>query len=60
MVVKTRASEAAESVDQVAHESSQYLQGKIPRSDYALGHPIHPSTVHWPIAVSSNLLVSCL
>jgi hypothetical protein len=41
--------------DQAAHKTSQGLQGKIPiegKEDEGLGHPIHPATVHWPIAVS--------
>ncbi|KAK4685081.1 hypothetical protein P7C73_g5072, partial [Tremellales sp. Uapishka_1] len=44
---------AAKAADQVAHPASQLMQGKIPgdnADDKALGHPIHPSTVHWPIA----------
>ena len=43
-------------VDQPLHEGSQLLQGKIPVEGYedkSLGHPIHPATVHWPIAVSA-------
>jgi hypothetical protein len=42
-------------VDQPLHEGSQLLQGKVPvagHEDKSLGHPIHPATVHWPIAVS--------
>jgi hypothetical protein len=43
----------AASVDGPAHEGSQLLQGKVPSDDSkSLGHPIHPATVHWPIAVS--------
>jgi hypothetical protein len=39
--------------DGPAHEGSQLLQGKVPSDDSkSLGHPIHPATVHWPIAVS--------
>ncbi|ORY28147.1 hypothetical protein BCR39DRAFT_559641 [Naematelia encephala] len=63
----TRAAEAAE---QAAHQTSQVLQGRIPNQtpDKALGHPIHPSTVHWPIAflsasfgiVSLNLVPSAI
>ena len=47
---------ADRSVEQVVHQSSELLQGKIPNSDTALGHPIHPSTVHWPIAVSDSYI----
>jgi len=40
--------------DGPAHEGSQLLQGKVPSDDSkSLGHPIHPATVHWPIAVST-------
>ncbi len=52
MTPQTRASEAAKSAEQVIHKASKLTQGQIPDSDLALGHPIHPSTVHWPIAVS--------
>jgi hypothetical protein len=39
--------------DGPAHEGSQLLQGKVPSDDSkSMGHPIHPATVHWPIAVS--------
>jgi len=42
--------------DGPAHEGSQLLQGKVPSDDSkSLGHPIHPATVHWPIAVSPHL-----
>jgi hypothetical protein len=43
----------AASVDGPVHEGSQLLQGKVPSDDSkSMGHPIHPATVHWPIAVS--------
>jgi len=46
----------AAKVDEPVHEGSQLLQGKIPSDDSkSLGHPIHPATVHWPIAVSPRL-----
>lgn len=38
--------------EDIVHKSSTLLQGQIPDSDVAMGHPIHPSTVHFPIAVS--------
>jgi hypothetical protein len=39
--------------DGPVHEGSQLLQGKVPSDDSkSMGHPIHPATVHWPIAVS--------
>ncbi|WWC58884.1 uncharacterized protein I303_101429 [Kwoniella dejecticola CBS 10117] len=55
MPVSTRSSDAtvAQKAEEVAHESSQLLQGQVPISgyeDYSAGHPIHPATVHWPIA----------
>ncbi|WRT64421.1 uncharacterized protein IL334_001353 [Kwoniella shivajii] len=50
MPVSTRSSDAASKAEEVAHESSQLLQGQVPNSELAMGHPIHPATVHWPIA----------
>ena len=42
--------------DGPVHEGSQLLQGKVPSDDSkSMGHPIHPATVHWPIAVSPHL-----
>lgn len=45
---------AAEKADQVAHGAAQILEGQVPNDnpDDAMGHPLHPDTVHWPIAVS--------
>lgn len=51
-----KAASVAAKADPPAHEASQLLQGKIPSDDSkSLGHPIHPATVHWPIAVSPPL-----
>ncbi|WWD09700.1 hypothetical protein V865_007828 [Kwoniella europaea PYCC6329] len=50
MPVSTR-STASGKAEEVAHESSQILQGQVPgHDDLSAGHPIHPATVHWPIA----------
>jgi hypothetical protein len=49
-----KAANLAAKADGPAHTGSQLLQGKIPSDDSkSMGHPIHPATVHWPIAVSS-------
>lgn len=51
----------AAKADKPAHEGSQLLQGKIPSDDSKnLGHPIHPATVHWPIAVSFLMFILTL
>lgn len=50
---QSKAHSVAQTADKVAHKASEALQGKIPDSEIAMGHPIHPSTVHWPIAVSA-------
>jgi hypothetical protein len=59
---KANSSPAIRTAEDVVHKSSTLLQGQIPDSDIAMGHPIHPSTVHFPIAVrclcSSDLLLA--
>lgn len=56
---KSKASEMAARVEEPVHQAHQLLQGQMPNNpDKALGHPIHPSTVHWPIAVSASPLPS--
>ncbi|WWC66123.1 uncharacterized protein I206_100023 [Kwoniella pini CBS 10737] len=51
MPVSTRSSDAVQKVEEVVHESSQLLQGQVPgHEELSAGHPIHPATVHWPIA----------
>ena len=38
--------------EEVVHKSMLPLTGQIPIDSVDdLGHPIHPATVHWPIAV---------
>ena len=50
---KNKAVDLAARVEEPIHEAHQILQGQVPGNpDKALGHPIHPATVHWPIAVS--------
>lgn len=49
---KANSSPLIRKAEDVVHKSSTLLQGQIPNSDVAMGHPIHPSTVHFPIAVS--------
>ena len=51
----TRAQEAAEAAEETAHKGSQLLQGKVPGKGIETGHPLHPATVHWPIAVRHGL-----
>jgi hypothetical protein len=47
--------------DGPVHEGSQLLQGKVPSDDSkSMGHPIHPATVHWPIAVSPPIFLHFL
>jgi hypothetical protein len=57
MALQTRNQHAAEAAEQKVHEASTILQGQVPNTDgdAAIGHPIHPATVHWPIAVSLQL-----
>ncbi|KAL7424592.1 hypothetical protein Q5752_000276 [Cryptotrichosporon argae] len=45
-------SKTVSSAENAAHATSQVMQGRVPNAsaDEALGHPIHPATVHWPIA----------
>lgn len=53
---KQKVADVAAQVEEPIHESHQLLQGQMPNNpDKALGHPIHPSTVHWPIAVSHHV-----
>jgi hypothetical protein len=54
MAPQTRGQDALQAAEQKAHEASTLLQGQLPNTDgdVAIGHPIHPGTVHWPIAVS--------
>ncbi|WVR04899.1 hypothetical protein IAU60_001911 [Kwoniella sp. DSM 27419] len=47
---QTRASDVAKKAEEVVHDGSQLLTGQVPHSEVAAGHPIHPATVHWPIA----------
>ena len=50
---QAKVTDAAARVEEPIHEAHELLQGQVPGNpDKALGHPIHPSTVHWPIAVS--------
>lgn len=52
---KAKAADIAARVEEPVHEAHQLLQGQMPNNpDKALGHPIHPATVHWPIAVSPS------
>lgn len=37
---------------EVAKNPEKPLMGQFPDTDRAIGHPIHPAMVHWPIAVS--------
>ena len=46
------AGEMAQKTEQVVHEGARAGTGQVPGTDIAMGHPIHPATVHWPIAVS--------
>lgn len=56
-----RAAELGAVIDGPIHAASQVLQGKVPNHpDKDMGHPIHPATVHWPIAVSSFWIRSVL
>ncbi|GFZ46991.1 hypothetical protein JCM24511_04217 [Saitozyma sp. JCM 24511] len=47
---------AAEKFDQVDHGAAQILEVQVPNDnpDDAMGHPLHPATVHWPIAFLST------
>lgn len=49
---KANGSPVIRKAEDVVHKSATVLQGQVPDSDIAMGHPIHPSTVHFPIAVS--------
>lgn len=54
---KSKATDLAARVEEPVHEAHQLLQGQMPNNpDKALGHPIHPATVHWPIAVGPMFL----
>ena len=46
------AGDIAKKAEQVVHEGARAGTGQVPGTDMAMGHPIHPATVHWPIAVS--------
>lgn len=47
-----KAAQLGRAIDAPNHKASQLTQGKIPgHPDKDMGHPIHPATVHWPIAV---------
>jgi len=46
------AGEMAQKAEHVVHEGARAGTGQVPGTDYAMGHPVHPATVHWPIAVS--------
>ncbi|KAI9638655.1 uncharacterized protein MKK02DRAFT_32052 [Dioszegia hungarica] len=50
---KANSSPAIRAAEDAVHKGSTFLQGQIPNSDVAMGHPIHPSTVHFPIAFLS-------
>lgn len=50
-----RAVETGKKADHIIEKSTRPLLGQAPNDgpETGLGHPLHPSTVHWPIAVSS-------
>jgi len=52
---QSRSNGLLSAAEQKAHEASTLLQGQVPNTDgdVAIGHPIHPGTVHWPIAFLS-------
>nr|XP_031859241.1 uncharacterized protein CI109_005269 [Kwoniella shandongensis]KAA5526313.1 hypothetical protein CI109_005269 [Kwoniella shandongensis] len=57
----TTTKDVARKAEDVAHEASVLLTGQVPNSDLAMGHPIHPATVHWPIAfLSATFSLSAL
>lgn len=48
-----RADAAGEQAADTVKDLSEPLRDKtMGNPDKALGHPIHPATVHWPLAVS--------
>ncbi|ORX34629.1 hypothetical protein BD324DRAFT_652899 [Kockovaella imperatae] len=47
----TATTRAAEKAEEIASDSADLLAGQVPGDpDKAVGHPLHPATVHWPIA----------
>ena len=40
-----------DTADKAMDQATRPLMGQAGDPDHAVGHPLHPATVHWPIAV---------
>ncbi|KAK1924590.1 hypothetical protein DB88DRAFT_225757 [Papiliotrema laurentii] len=50
-----------DTADKAMDQATRPLMGQAGDPDHAVGHPLHPATVHWPIAfLSTNLTIGAI
>ena len=54
----SRTDKAIDTADKAMDKATKPMMGQFTDPDHATGHPIHPATVHWPIAVSVEISLS--